>query len=64
MDDERLLLTPAQAAQALAISPRTLWSLTAGGQIPCVRISSRLVRYRCSTLDAWLQEQESEGAKR
>ena len=32
-----LLLTPQQAAEALAISPRTLWSLTASGVIPHVR---------------------------
>jgi excisionase family DNA binding protein len=39
-----LLLTAAQAARALAISPRTLWSLTRRGEIPAVRIG-RAVRY-------------------
>ena len=31
-----LLLKPKQAAEALAISPRTLWALTASGEIPSV----------------------------
>jgi len=33
-----LLLTEADAALALAISPRTLWALEASGQIKAVRI--------------------------
>lgn len=39
-----LLLTSEQAAKALAISPRNLWSRTDAGEIPCVRIG-RSVRY-------------------
>ena len=42
--DAPLLLRPADAARALAISPRTLWSLTHRGAIPCVRLG-RAVRY-------------------
>ena len=33
-----LLLTPQQAAEALAISPRKLWAMTASGEIPHVRL--------------------------
>ena len=40
----RLLLTPAEAAAALRISPRLLWSKTKIGEIPCVRIG-KCVRY-------------------
>ncbi len=40
---EPLLLTAPEAAKALALSPRKLWSLTAGGDIPSVRIG-RAVR--------------------
>jgi excisionase family DNA binding protein len=39
-----LLLTAPQAARTLAISPRTLWSLTQRGEVPVVRIG-RAVRY-------------------
>jgi hypothetical protein len=35
------LLTPKHAAERLAISPRKLWSLTACGDVPCVRIGAR-----------------------
>ena len=38
------LLMPKEAAAALGISARKLWSLTASGDVPCVRIG-RSVRY-------------------
>jgi len=53
------LLTPQQAADALAISPRKLWSMTAGGEIPCVRIG-RLVRYDLADLREWIDGQKSQ----
>jgi excisionase family DNA binding protein len=36
-------LRPAEAAKALAISTRLLWSLTNAGQIPCVRLGRRIL---------------------
>ena len=39
-----LLLTPCDAARALAISPRKLWAMRASGEIPFVRLG-RSVRY-------------------
>jgi excisionase family DNA binding protein len=56
----RLLLTPQQAAEALAISTRKLWSLTASGEIPHVRIG-RCVRYISTSLSAYLASQEKGG---
>ncbi|MBX7168589.1 MAG: helix-turn-helix domain-containing protein [Pirellulales bacterium] len=50
-----LLLNAKQAAQALGISPRKLWSLTAGDQIPHVRID-RSVRYSPQALQNWIEE--------
>lgn len=41
---EPLLVDPRTAAKLLAISPRTLWSLTKCGEIPYRKIG-RLVRY-------------------
>ena len=38
------LLRPREAAEALCISERTLWTLTKLGEIPCVRLG-RSVRY-------------------
>lgn len=52
-----MLLTPAEASKALAISQRKLWSLTASGAIPCVRIG-RSVRYSAESLRAWILDQE------
>ncbi len=51
----RALLTAKEAAGVLSISPRLLWSLTASGEIPCVRIR-RAVRYDSDDLDKWIQE--------
>lgn len=40
----RLLLRPNEAALALGISSRLLWSRTRDGSIPCIRIG-KAVRY-------------------
>jgi excisionase family DNA binding protein len=52
-----LLLTPREAARALAIGERTLWSLTRRGEIPVVRIG-RAVRYDPRDLDVYVQAQK------
>jgi excisionase family DNA binding protein len=49
-----LLLTPKQTALALAMSPRTLWGLTANGEIPHLKIG-RLVRYSVEELQRWIK---------
>jgi len=54
------LLTARQTAEALAISPRKLWSLTAGGALKCVRIG-RSVRYDRRDLIAFIDQQKREG---
>ena len=58
---EQLLLKPAEAAKALAISARKLWSLTAGREIPHVPIG-RAVRYDVSDLRAWIESKKIGGA--
>ncbi len=62
LNDFKILLTPADASEALSISPRKLWSLTAGGEIPCVRIG-RSVRYCIDDLRAYVQRNRKGGAK-
>jgi len=47
------LLTPKEAASMLAISARSLWSLTASHEIPHVRFG-RSVRYCVPDLLAWI----------
>lgn len=57
VDQTKLLLTAAQAAEALELSQRTLYSLTRPrGPIPCVRLGSRLIRYCPEALMAWKQQ--------
>jgi len=52
-----VLLTPREAAQALAISERHLWSLTKAGVVPAVRLG-RAVRYRPAALAHFAEQQE------
>jgi excisionase family DNA binding protein len=49
-----LLLTPRQAAKALNISERTLFSRTKAGEIPAVHIG-RCKRYSPDDLRQWVQ---------
>ena len=55
-----LLLTPQQAAEALAISPRKLWAMTASGEIPYIRLG-RCVRYPVDDLRAYIDAHKKGG---
>src|SRR5262249_23960562 len=56
-----LLLSPRDAARALAVSPRTLWSLTSPrGPLPYVRIG-RAARYDTAALQAFPETQKHSG---
>ncbi len=58
----RLLLTPREAAAALSISERTLWSITAPrGALRLVRIG-RSVRYDPHDLAAYIERQKAQAA--
>lgn len=50
----RLLLTPVEAAAALRISPRLLWTKTKSGEIPCIRIG-KAVRYSPAALQKFIE---------
>ena len=54
----RLLLSPKEAAQAMAISERNLWQLTQDGVIDSVRVGKRSIRYSVATLEKWIAKQE------
>lgn len=54
----RLLLRPAEAAEALAISPRKLWELTNRREISSVRIG-RSVRYDFADLKTWVDARKT-----
>lgn len=58
-----LLLTPLEAARALAISPRKLWSMTASGEIPHIRLG-RCVRYPVNDVQRWIASNKKGGDDR
>ena len=60
--DAALLLTPKQAAEALAISPRKLWGMTSSGEISHLRIG-RAVRYPLDDLRAYIDAQKKGGER-
>ena len=53
-ETEPMLLTAREAANRLAISERTLFTLTKAGAIPVVRIG-RAVRYDPRDLRTWIE---------
>lgn len=62
-DPPRLALRPKEAARALGIGERLLWSLTNQGLIPHVRLG-RTILYPISAVEVWLAEQAAKGARR
>ncbi len=56
-----LLLNARDAARMLAISERTLWGLTAAGEIACIRFG-RAVRYSVDDLRAFVARARSRKA--
>ncbi len=61
----RLALRPKEAAQALGISPRTLWSITAdqSSGIPFVRLSAKAIVYPTRELADWLTDRVKAGGR-
>lgn len=51
---EPMLLTARQAAKALSVCEKTLWTLTQRGELPVVRVG-RAVRYDPRDLESWIQ---------
>lgn len=52
----RLALRPREAAKALGISERTLWTWTSNGTIPHIR-QGKTILYPTASLARWLDEQ-------
>jgi excisionase family DNA binding protein len=58
-----LALRPKEAARALGIGERKLWSLTNAGELPHARIG-RAVVYPVRELETWLSAQTGKGGHR
>ncbi|HBJ35160.1 MAG TPA: DNA-binding protein [Planctomycetaceae bacterium] len=52
----KLLVNRREAAEMLAISERTLWSLTANGELPSIKIR-KAVRYSVGDLQRYIDAQ-------
>ena len=55
-EGHRLALRPKEAAKALGIGVRKLWSMTNQGQIPHVKLG-RAILYPVARLEKWLADQ-------
>lgn len=51
---ERLALRPREAAVAIGVSPRTLWTWTKAGKVPHVRMGAKVL-YPVELLREWLR---------
>jgi predicted DNA-binding transcriptional regulator AlpA len=58
---DRLALRRREAAKALGISERLLWSLTNQGLVPQVRFGTKAIAYPVRELQDWLAEQAAGG---
>ena len=60
---EPILMTAREAARALTVCEKTLWTLTQPrGKIPAVRIG-KAVRYRMEDLQAWIEKKVRESSE-
>jgi excisionase family DNA binding protein len=48
------LLNYSQVSELLGVNLNTLYSMKCRGQIPCVQLSGRLIRFDSTEIDAWV----------
>lgn len=65
---ERITVGAKDAATMLGLSPRTLWTLTNAGEIPCIRFTATGSKkatklYRIADLRAWAAAKAEEGRR-
>ena len=57
---ERLLLRPAETAEAIGVSRRKVYELIATGEIPSIKLSGGSVRVPGDSLRSWIERQVSQ----
>jgi excisionase family DNA binding protein len=57
---DRLLVSAREAAHMLGISPRMLYTLRKTGQVPCMRIGTRVL-FSTAALRQWVEQQQKPG---
>jgi excisionase family DNA binding protein len=60
--DNKLLLRPLEAAEAIGVSRSRAYELIGSGQIPSVRIGNS-VRVPVAALRAWIDEKLAQGSR-
>lgn len=60
LDPDPVLVTAREAAKMLAVSERTLWTLTNSGELPRVPIGARGFRYDVADLRAWIEARKAQ----
>jgi excisionase family DNA binding protein len=56
------LVDTREAARLLSVSPRTLWNLRARGELRCVRLGARKLRYRLSDIRRLIRAASADAA--
>lgn len=59
----RLALRPKDAAKALGVGERLLWSMTNRGEIPHIKLG-KCVLYPVAELERWLSERAAGGSRK
>ena len=58
----RLLVSEREAAEILGVSERTMFNMRQDGQVPFVRVRTR-VMYSPTALEKWIESRGEEGSK-
>ena len=59
LDSNSEILIPNEVAEILRVSRRKINQLVAEGQIPCVRIGKRRIRFKREAIMKWFREQHA-----
>ena len=59
LDSKPEILTPKEIAEILRVSRRKISQLVAEGQIPCVRIGKRGIRFKREAMMKWFRERHT-----
>ena len=62
-DNLKLLLNASEVAAALGVSQRSVWRLSATGEIPPPVRIGRSVRWRRAAIESWLVREERRAAR-
>lgn len=60
MDELVALMTVSELADYLNVKPEAIRNLARRGEIPSVKVGRRLIRFRKSEIDAWLEKSSNQ----